>query len=152
VTNLAQRSTVRLKVQLNLAYERIGQQRTELNAQFIRTPVMVEQVGLDNEGELTEIAPYLLQGDYLFDIEPMNESLMRSERRAEANAKFQTFLQRVAGVDPACGFGGGDAAELRRVRGDWLESYDLGDTKRFFSSKAASAGAGGPEPAVAGAA
>jgi hypothetical protein len=45
---------------------------------------MVEQIGLDTRAEFVEIAPYLLQGEYLFDISPMVESLMRSERRAEA--------------------------------------------------------------------
>jgi hypothetical protein len=92
VTNIAQQASVRLKEQLAYAYERIGQQRTELNQQFLRVPIMVEQIGLDSASELVEIAPYLLQGEYLFDISPMVESLMRSERRAEGNSMLQMFL------------------------------------------------------------
>jgi hypothetical protein len=61
VTNIAQQATMRLKEQLSYAYERIGQQRTELSQQFIRVPIMAEQIGLNRESELVEIAPYLLQ-------------------------------------------------------------------------------------------
>jgi hypothetical protein len=134
-TNIAERATVRLKEQLAYAYERIGQQRTELNQQFLRTSIMVEQIGLDTESEFVEIAPYLLQGDYLFDIAPMVESLMRSERRAEANAMFQTFLQAAGLYMALAKAGAATAAERGRVRAQWLESYDVGDVDRFFSAK-----------------
>jgi hypothetical protein len=101
---------------LAYAYERIGQQRTELNQQFLRTSIMVEKIGLDNESEFVEVAPYLLQGAYKFDIAPMVESLMRSERRAEANAMFQTFLQAAGLYMALANAGAATAAERGRVR------------------------------------
>lgn len=135
-TNLAQRATMALKEQLYYAYERIGQQRTELNKQFIRTPLMVEQVGLDSEPELVEIAPYLLQGDFLFDIAPMNESLNRAERKAEANAMLQVAAQIVPLMVPLAQAGAATPLNMDEFVKEWLKANDMDPPDRFFSSKA----------------
>lgn len=135
VTNLAQRATIALKEQLNYAYERIGQQRTELNKQFIRTPQIVQQIGLDNEYEQTEIAPYLLQGDYLFDITPMNESLMRAERKAEANSLAQVLMPWVAIQAQLAQAGAATPINTDALLEYLIEQHDMGDPKRFFSSR-----------------
>jgi hypothetical protein len=135
VTNIAQQATVRLKEQLAYAQERVGQQRTELNQQFLRTSIMVEQVGLDTEEEFVEIAPYLLNASsYLFDVAPMVESLMRSERRAEGNAMFQTFLQAAQIWVLLVQAGAATALNYDEFMREWLDSYDVGDVNRFFSS------------------
>jgi hypothetical protein len=147
-TNLAQRATVAMKEQLNYAYERIGQQRTELNQQFIRREVMVETIGLDNEEEMQAVSPYLLQGDYMFDISPMNESLMRAERKAEAQA-LATFLLQVYGP---MNVGLAQAGAATPINWDEIVKYvlemnDMEEPSRFFSARpqpaAAMPGAGG---------
>jgi hypothetical protein len=84
VSNIAQGMERRAKTELYYSYGRVGQQRTELNQQFIREPVYSMLVGQDGKPDINEILPEILQGDYLFDITPMAESLMRSEKRAEA--------------------------------------------------------------------
>jgi hypothetical protein len=150
VTNLAQRATIRLKQQLYYAYERVGQQRTELNKQFIRTEVIAEKIGLDSEPEWVEIAPYLLQGDYLFDVSPMNESLMRSERKAEINSALQLFLTIVPVAANLSQMGAATPLNLDEMVKEWLELNDFGNPERFFSAKAqpqvaAGQPQGGPE-------
>jgi hypothetical protein len=135
VTNIAQQASVRLKEQLAYAYERIGQHRTELNQQFLRVPVMVEQIGLDSASELVEIAPYLLQGEYLFDISPMVESLMRSERRAEGNSMLQMFLNSAQVWMALAQAGLATPPNANEFIRQWLDSYEVGDPDRFFSSR-----------------
>jgi len=134
-TNIAERATVRLREALFYAYGRIGQQRTELNQQFLRTDIMVERIGLDSESEFVRIAPYLLQGDYLFDVTPMVESLMRSERRAEANAKLQMFTQCWTVYLQLAKAGLATPLNADEFMRDWLQSYDESDVDRYFSKK-----------------
>lgn len=149
VTNMAQQSTSKMKAQLYYAYQRIGQQRMRLNQQFIREPVYVEQIGLNQQSEILEILPTLLQGDYLFDITPMTESLMRSERRAEAQALYQIAVQ--------------SAPVMAAVQQPWnmkafgdklLDSFDIQDKEQFYSSQpqqqlqGGAPGQGGEQPAV----
>lgn len=140
VTNLATRSLQAQRSQLYLAYQNIGQQRMELNQQFIRVPIMVEAVGLDSQQELVEIGPLLLQGDYLFDIEPMNESLFRQERRAEAQGMLQTAAGLVPVMSALAQAGAATPLNMDEFVKDWLKSYDVEDPTRFFSAK--------PQPAM----
>jgi hypothetical protein len=135
VTNLAQASTLRLKEQLNYAYGRIGQQRTELNKQFLRTTVMAEKVGINSESEFLEISPLLLQDDYLFDITPMNESLMRSERKAEANAKLQMALQAAPVSAALAQAGAATPLNWDEFIKEWLRENGEENPDRFFSNK-----------------
>jgi hypothetical protein len=135
VTNIAQQATVRLKEQLAYAYERIGQQRLELNQQFLRVSTMVENIGLDTPEELLEISPYLLQGDYLFDVSPMVESLMRSERRAEANSMLQTLLNAAAIWMALAQQGLATPPNFDQFIRQWLEGFDVEDIDSYFSHK-----------------
>ena len=135
-TNLAQRATMALKAQLYYAIERIGQQRTELNQQFFRTPMAVDVIGLDNQHEQETILPELLRAaDYLFDITPMNESLNRAERKAEANAALQTMLQAAPILIALSQAGAATPPNMDEFVKDWLDANDLLPTERFFSAK-----------------
>ena len=144
LTNQAQRATIRMKQQLNLAYGRIGQHRTELNKQFIRTPVAVEKIGLDNESEFQTVMPFLLQGDYMFDVSPQNESLMRSERKAEANALLQILQPWVAIQLQLSQAGAATPLDTDTLIEYVIEMYGEREPKRFFSDKQA------PPPQVPG--
>lgn len=144
VTNLAQQATKMQQTQLMLAYERVGQQRTELNKQFIRRPMMVEEIGLDSASEFVEIAPHLLQGDFDFDVTPMAESLMRSERRAEANALAQIMMQLIPIWLPMSQAGAVPPPNMERIIERLLEGYDE-DSRAFFSAQT-------PPPVAPGAA
>jgi hypothetical protein len=136
VSNIAQGMERRAKMELYYSYQRVGQQRTELNQQFIREPVYSLVTGTDNQKQIAEILPQILQGDFLFDIAPMAESLMRSERRAEQQGLFQVSVQS-APVFAASG----TPLNLKALYEDLLESFDKGDTQKYFASA--------PQPQVA---
>lgn len=133
VTDLASRSLQAQKNQIYLAYGHIGQLRTELNQQFIREPIMVTEIGLDNEQELVQIGPYLLQGDYLFDMQPMAESQMRAERRAEAQGMLQMFMQYAPLAASLAGVGAASMVNMDEVLRSYLEAHDVIDPDRFLS-------------------
>ena len=134
VSNIAQQSVKMQQMQLLLGWERVGQQRTELNKQFIRTPQLVSEVGLDKAEEQQVIAPMIIQGDYSFDISPMAESLMRSERRAEANALIQTFGQLAPIWLSMAQAGAATLPNFDAFAERWLEGYDE-NPPQFFSQK-----------------
>lgn len=155
VTNLAQRSTMALKRQMVLAFERVGQQRMELSQQFIRTPTIVESLGLDSEQEFMEISPLILQGEYRFDTAPMAESLMRQEKRAEANSRIQILGQLLPIWVGLAQSGAATPPNFDEFVKEWLEAYDSGPTDRYFSAKAPQMAVppqgGGGQPAPQGA-
>jgi hypothetical protein len=134
-TNIAQRSTIMAKQRLNKAYGEIGQQRTWLNQQFVTTAIMVEQIGLDSQQELVEVAPYLLNAsDYLFDVTPMNESLMRAEKRAEGNALATTLGQLLPIWVQLASQGAATMPNFDEIVTTLIENYEL-EPRRFFSAK-----------------
>lgn len=130
VTNLAQMAVKQMKTQLFYSYERIGCQRLYLNQQFIREPVyLLDQIGLDSEPEVQEVMPYLLQGDYRFDIAPMAESLNQTQRRSEASSLYQVALstQAVAAAS-------GAPWNIKAMQQDLLESYDKTNVDRYLAT------------------
>ena len=129
VTSLAQRSLSATKTEINYSYRRAGQQMLELNQQYIRDPVYVSVLGIDTAEEIKTILPMMLQGSYSFDISPMNESLMRNERRAEAQTLAQVLSQ-MAQIAAASG----TPIDLKPVIQDLLEAFDKQDTGRYFRS------------------
>lgn len=129
VTNLGQRATLAIKSQIFYAYGRIGEQRMRLNQQFIRQPVYVEKIGLDQVAEQQEILPYLLEGDYLFDITPMSESLQRQEKRAENQGLFQTITGSQAVMAAS-----GVPWNMRAAADRLLDAFDVEDKDAFFSA------------------
>jgi len=149
VTNLATKSVQAQKNQWYLALERVLQQWTELNQQFVRTPTMVEKIGLDEQSELQSIAPYILQGDYRVSTRPMAESLIRQERRAEAQAKLQMALNAVPVVAVLAQQGAATMLNVDRFVKDWLEANDIQDAEGYFSRQQPQAPA---QPAQQGAA
>jgi hypothetical protein len=147
VTSLAQRSTQALKQQLYLSYGRVGQQFLELDQQYVREPVWVNVVGVDSQSEFEQVLPEVLQGQFNFDMRPMTESMMRSERRAEAVARFQTLMQAVPVMAAM-----GSPLNPKALIEDFLDAYDIQDHDRYFASQPQpGAAAGGPgQPAQGG--
>lgn len=130
VSNIAQGMERSAKTWMYYGYQRVGQQRTELNQQFIREPIYTMVVGADDRPLINEVVPELLQGDFLFDISPMSESLMRSERRSESQGLFQTFI---AAAPVLAGSGVG--MNYKALAEDLLETFDKQDTQRYFSAQ-----------------
>lgn len=135
VTDLASRSLQAQKDQIYMALGRIGQQCVELNSQFIREPIMAEHVGLDSQQELVEIGPYLLSmTDYVFDMQPMAESQMRAERRAEAQGMLQMMMQYAPLAASFAQAGAATPVNLDAVMHHYLEAHDVQDPERFFTA------------------
>jgi hypothetical protein len=139
VSSLAQRSVSAKKINLNYMYKRIGQQMVELNQQYITDPLIVTAIGADNDYELHEIIPEMLKGDWEFDISPMNESLMRQEKRAEAQALYQLASAGAAAHSMYAQAGLGKALNLDAFMEDVLENYDKQNYERYFLSMPAPA-------------
>jgi predicted Fe-S protein YdhL (DUF1289 family) len=152
VSSLAQRSVSAARINLNYMYRRMGQQMIELNQQYITEPLIVTAVGADNEYELREIVPEMLAGEFEFDISPMNESLMRQEKRAEAQALYQLASAGAAAHSMYAQAGLGKALNLDAFMQDVLENYDKSNTERYFIDAPAPVppGQGGQAGAPAG--
>ena len=145
LAGLAARSLAQIKTEINFSYRRAGQQMLELNQQYIRDPVYVSVLGIDTAEEIHEIVPMMLQGSFAFDISPMNESLMRNERRAEAQTLFQVLSQ---GAQVAAA--SGTPIDMKPVIEDLLESFDKQDTDRYFRSATNPAAPQQPLPGPSG--
>jgi predicted Fe-S protein YdhL (DUF1289 family) len=134
VSSMAQRSVSAAKINLNYMYRRIGQQMIELNQQYVTEPLIVTAVGADNEYELNEIVPEMLAGEWEFDISPMNESLNRQEKRAEAGAFMQQWLAAAPTISAMAQAGLAKMISMDAVVEDFLDAYDKGDKERYFVS------------------
>lgn len=135
VASLAQRSIIGAKRHLYECYRRVGQMMIDLNQQFTREPVYALVVGADDAFEQVEIMPWLLQGDFVFDIEPMTESLMRQERRSEALSLFQALMPSVQ-----VGAMTGALLNTRRMYEHVLEAFEVRDTDGWFMQPQAQPG------------
>ena len=127
VANLAQRSLVTAKTFMNYALERIGQQMTYLNQQYIRDSVYVNVLSIDDEYETKEIVPRMLRGDFDFVMEPVSDSLLRQEKRSEALSLFQTVLQ----AAPVFAMSG-SPLNLVPFLEELLDAFDRKDLGRFL--------------------
>lgn len=152
VTNLAQRGLDLHKQQLYAAYEDIGQQRMDLNQQFIRTPQVVPILGLDDEQEMIEIMPELLSGDFRFELEPMPDAMMRQEEQAAAMALLQTISQVYPLVVMAAQNGAATPLNIDAFIEDLIKAHGKDDVARYFAKQNAAAlppgggGGGGVAP------
>ncbi len=90
-TTLAQKRIQFVNQQFKWGYADISQQRLELNQQFVTESRLVQKIGADGADAWHEIHPLLLQGQFSIKIDEMDESLLRNERVAEAQATLQVM-------------------------------------------------------------
>jgi hypothetical protein len=140
VTSIAQRSIDLHKQQVYHAWEDIGQQRLILNQQFIREETAAPVIGLDDEEELVEIIPELLQGDFNFTLEPIPDALMKQEEQASAQALLQLAMSVVPAAAQLSQVGAAKMLNLDAFVEDTLQAFGKEDTNRYFLSKPAQAG------------
>ncbi len=136
VSNLAQRSLDLGKQQLYAAWEDVGRQRMILNQQFIREPEAIPVLGLDDEEQMHEIWPELLQGDFAFEIEPMPDAMMRQEEQAASMALMQQALAAFPVVAAAAQNGAATPLNLDSFIKDMLRAHGKEDFARYFATKA----------------
>jgi len=129
VASLAQRRLAMKKQQTKWCAKRTGEQWLALNQQYISKDRYVPVVGQSGELAIETIQPLLLQGRYQIDVEQMDESLLRQERRAEAGSKLQIAVQ-AAPVFAAVG----QPLNMKAFMDDYLDSYDIQDKESYYSS------------------
>lgn len=153
VTGLAQRSVNLAKARIRIAFSDIGEQRLVLNQQFIREPMVVPVLGVDDAEILHEIWPEILAGDYTITQEITSDAATKQEEQASAQAQLQMAM---ALVPVAAQLSQGGAAKMINLDAfveDFLKAFGVEDTDRYFVSSQPAAppapgggGGGGPQP------
>lgn len=145
ITSIAQRLLAMKKTMGNNAHERLLEQFAWLNRQFLTRPRIVEKVGSKGAVAYLSVRPEHFDPEVAFELEPAEESLLRSERRAES----QALLQMAEASQMPCMIAGEplDIAEFVRQH---LRAYGIDDPERFFlppeqAAQAAAALSGGQQ-------
>jgi hypothetical protein len=144
LTNLAQRRLASQKFQFTLADIAVGEQWIELNQQFLSEERYIAIVGEDGEEGWELIHPDSFR-DYRWkiDVEQMDESLIRQERVAEAQARMPVAASMVPMFAMI-----GQPLNAKAFMDDYLKAAGVDQTDRYYASApqpaAAAAGMGGP--------
>jgi hypothetical protein len=138
LTNLAQRRVAAKRGFFTTADAEVGDHFVKLNQQFLREKRYVQIVGADAAEGLDLIDPASFRDlDFKMDLEMMDESLMRQERRAEATARLQV-AQNLAPV--MLGLSQAPNSTTRALNmeafvDDWNESYDVANKERYYAEQ-----------------
>ncbi|HET6315974.1 MAG TPA: hypothetical protein VFG86_05930, partial [Chloroflexota bacterium] len=127
VTSIAQRLIQARKQHYLWAYAALGKHFLLLWQQFVRDERVVEVTGQRGADAFKTISPLEIQGDYDVLIDVTSDSLLRQERRAEAQALLTTAAQ----VQPIMAQSGA-ALNLRAFMNKYLDAFDVQDKERFF--------------------
>src|SRR5207253_456776 len=90
---LAQKAMQARKVNFVQAYEQMGTQWVAMIQQFVREPRAFRVAGKDAQDYIQTANPEDVQGQFDVSIQVSNESNIRQERLAEAQAKLQVAVQ-----------------------------------------------------------
>lgn len=130
VMSLAQRRLSMKKQLTKWAARRTGEHWLSLNQQMITHDRYVPIIGKDGELALETISPLVLQGRYQIDVEQMDESLLRQERRGEAQALLQV------GVQAAPVFAATQTPlNMKAFMDNLLDSYDIPDKDAYYAQQ-----------------
>jgi hypothetical protein len=130
MANLAQRRLAGQKQQFTIADVRVAEQWIELNRQFLDEKRYVAVVGKDGDEAWELINPDAFsEGQFSISIEQMDESLIRQERLAEAQARLQVAL---TAVGPMAAIG--QPLNMRAFVDDVLEAAGVQDKDRYYSA------------------
>lgn len=128
-TSLAQRRLAAKKQNYTWAYNRVGEQWIALNQQFIREDKAIAIVGPDGGPLIRTISPLEIQGRFHIKGEMMEESLMRQERRAEAQAKLQVAIAAALPFAQTR-----SPLNLKAFMDDYLDAFGVQDTARYYTA------------------
>ena len=129
VMSLAQRRLAMKKQLTKWAAKRTGEQWLALNQQMITRDRYVPIVGKDGETAIEKVSPLIIQGRYQIEVSEMDESLMRQERRGEAQALLQVAVQ----ATPAFA-ASQQPLNLKAFMDNLLDSYDIQDKDSYYSA------------------
>jgi hypothetical protein len=123
VTSIAERMIKARSANYAWAYARIGEDFLSMLSQFVRQERAYLVGGADGELQTMLVSPTDFQGDWAVSIDVMEESMMRQERRAEAQSLLQIAGQ-MAQIVPL-----NMQAFMERV----LDAYGVDDKESYFS-------------------
>ena len=128
VASLAQKMVESRKRNFHLALRSVGLQFVSMMQQFMRDERLIMISGEGGDRTFLQATPEQIQGRYDVYVEVSNESLMRQERRAEAQAKMNVSAQ-IAPVMAAVG----TPINLKAVYEDFLIAFDTLDPDKYFA-------------------
>jgi hypothetical protein len=139
ITTIAQRIIQARKQHYLWAFANLGKQFLLLYQQFLRDDRVVKIVGQAGAQAYRAITPLEIQGDYDVTIDVTADSLMRQERRAEA----QSLLQMASTFQPIFAQTG-SPLNLKAFMDKTLDAYNITDKERYYMPKPPGPGAGAP--------
>lgn len=138
ITTIAQKLIAHRKQFVSWALEHVYQMMLELNQQFVTTDRLVATVGPDGIPGFSQVYADSLAGVYHVKLRAASESMMRQERRAEAQAKLLAVAQ-AAQIVAVLAQGKAQAGlpaktvNLEEYVNDVLRAYDVDDVERYWS-------------------
>jgi hypothetical protein len=141
ITTIAQRIIQARKQHYLWAYADLGKHFLLLYQQFVRDDRVVKALGTEGAQAYRTVSPLQVQGDFDITIDVTSDSLMRQERRAEAQSLLQVASQtaQIFAVS-------GAPLNLKAFMERTLDAYDIPDKDRFFLPSPAGALTAGGQP------
>jgi hypothetical protein len=130
VTTLAQRRLAAKKQNMSYAFDRMASQWVELMQQFVREPRIASVVGPEASPDFIVVNPEDIQGRFQVEVDVTTDALMKQERRAES----QALVQLAAQIAPTM-MAVQQPLNMRAFIEDWLQTFDVLDPERYFSSQ-----------------
>lgn len=149
VMNAAQKRMATKKYQGQFGLTDEAWMRLKNCQQFIEDKRLVHVVGEDGVPTFHEVSVLQIQGEFNFELEPMSESQIRQEKRAEATQITQVLLQALP-----MGAATNEPLSFRQLITYFLKQWGVEYADMFFTNKPEAAGAaalGGPPGQPAGA-
>ena len=140
ITSIAQRIIQARKQHYLWAYAHMGKHFLQLYQQFLRDDRIVKITGEAGRAVWGSISPLDIQGDFDVTIDVTSDSLLRQERRAEA----QSLVQILASVQPVAS-ASGTPLNLKAPIEALLDAYDVTDKAAYFMPQTPQ-GPGAPAP------
>ena len=139
ITTIAQRMIQARKQHYLWAYARLGKDFLLLYQQFMRDDRVIKIVGTNGSQAYKMITPLEIQGDYDLTIDATSDSLMRQERRAEAQSLLQIAVQSQPIMAQS-----GAPLNLKAFMDKTLDAYDILDKERYYMPQQVAAATAGP--------
>lgn len=145
VMNAAQQRLVAKKYESQRGLRDEADMRLKNCKQFLTQDKLVHIIGPDGAMRFRNIPIADIQGDWVVELEPMGESQMRQEKRAES-IQFSQVMMQYAPLAAAAG----SPMNVKEIIGWTAKKWDIEDWERFFSQDPATLGAAGGLQAGAG--
>jgi hypothetical protein len=127
ITSIAQRIIQARKQHYLWAYASLGKQFIQLYQQYLREDRVVRIVGAAGAQAYKTISPLDIQGDYDVMIDVTSDSLLRQERRSEAQSLLQVAVQAAPIFAQS-----GAPLNLRTFMEKTLDAFDVLDKDTYF--------------------